>query len=249
MGESGSWARNIYVGGDPVNFLDAKGLEGCPANSSYCVDVTANGGMSPAEFCRIHKFNSWCNSSHPDPHDPATSQPAPRISDPSVFLDLAKYYQKAVAAGDLTDCEAFAAYADFVDVNMAPGSRWAAFRPFLPASEGGGGIRLAGNFGFRSDLNDRTDPGSDQTHHFAAFFAQGIQMSPNSSVEDVANYLVGISAGWEVYGWFRDFQKTWKYNTPDVTLGIMAGLIGYEMGRAGDEQTHVGYMIRSNLCR
>ena len=36
-----SWNRFAYVEGDPVNKLDSRGLEQCPAGSGTCVDITA----------------------------------------------------------------------------------------------------------------------------------------------------------------------------------------------------------------
>jgi RHS repeat-associated protein len=41
VGDPVSWNRYTYVQGDPVNFADPEGLQGCPVGSSTCIEVTA----------------------------------------------------------------------------------------------------------------------------------------------------------------------------------------------------------------
>jgi hypothetical protein len=91
-------------------------------------------------------------------------------------------------------------------------------------------------------------PDKDQAHHFAAFFNQGAIIATDD-IEAVAVILVGGAVALEMGNWFRDFKTTWKFNSPDVRLGVAAGMFGWEARRAGANQSQVGYMIRENLCK
>ena len=71
----------------------------------------------------------------------------------------------------------------------------------------------------------------------------------NLPLDEAAQALLVESFSWELWGLYRDRVTTWNFNLPDATLGFIAGMIGYEAARAGEEQTKLGYMIRQNLCR
>jgi RHS repeat-associated protein len=251
--EPASWGRGVYVHGDPVNLNDQSGLTACDASGNNCTDritVTSSTGMTPQAFCAMYPNHAWCRNAPIDPGDPANRLPPPKVNDPRVLSDLAKYYSKLVADGTMTDCAALASYAGFVDTFVDEHLRVDAFKPFLPKSFGGDGTRLEGRVsGYRDQYIDVVDPNGDQAHHFAFFFNFGARLGPNNDFEAVANLLTVAAVGLEIRGWFGSFRKTWKFNTPDVNLGMAAGMFGYEAARAGNNQSQVAYMIRENLCK
>jgi hypothetical protein len=222
-----SWNKYAYTLGDPVNFGDPAGLDTCPAGSyDTCVDVFGTTvDFDPSTITGLSTGGAYNNAGASHYQALVNSLP---------IRNLALAYQFAVKQGDVSDCDALAAFAANLAQNtndpnifvedfsvLVPSAGATSF--FIETSSYPVALNTGQASGYLSQYqntlpdNPTTGWNGDQGHHFAAFFELGYEysvagLSPGSLAAFALEYIQGMDSG--------------VMNVGDVNLGEAAAQIG-----------------------
>ena len=239
-----------YVGGDPVNGSDPRGLvasncaeiraevEAGGGTVSGCVDryvEPARPRPPPLGICEVFPTHPSCRPRIPVIGGrPWDEEEKPPVLDGEAYGTLAQAYAEAVRRGTYTDCEAMAYY---VTAALTwGGSQFTALESlnvFYPSSVGGRynppvTLQAPGRpSGYRPEYRDYEVPRDDQGHHFAFFFVFGASVSTLDRAEAAVSIAVA-SLGMEL-------NNLTPLNGGDIRLGIWAGNLGYSLTRTLNE--------------
>ncbi len=268
-GDPGSWNRNAYVLGDPVNYLDPKGLTVCDAKGDHCYDfINVYSGDDPYR-------------ANPAGRAPLESQSAgERDIDPAAYISpswqyyMAKSLRDLVQRGQMNDCNAMGSYLAGMSSNIvsAGGGFGAnelisAMNLFIPSENLGAslaklgtgviqGVRgpvVLGDSGAQSGyINQFQDwypnpNNQDQGHHFAFYLMLGY-LNPK-----VANALGGL--GGDIVGQIGELLQKSPMNTGDVNLAGAAMQFGARLRGTTTSQgsaislNNVGSAFNNTFCR
>ena len=265
--DPGSWGRQAYVDGDPVNWNDPSGLyKRCPAgtrvaaDAKSCIPKLSSGGgggggaSGPANGSSLEA---------PPPGDDLNSGPMFDVDD--ALIDVFNEINEDVRAGSLSNCGAFARFAaNALALSTAfPGALTNADMLMRPTRDGGRafnfnvGVQAGG--GWNPSFRDSGGM-SNQGGHAMSFFVLGYyaRSTPeNSSGLIAASYLREWGDAWRLSG-IPDRNRAprtiaeqiaWtaaNINMGDFHLGVAAGLLGGSL-MPRDNQTAEA-RIRNVLC-
>jgi RHS repeat-associated protein len=236
-----SWNRYAYVEGDPVNYLDPRGLQECAAGDPYCVDVKD----TPDPIATLEVYYQYYRYL-------ATTTGPQGINNSGIdgrnVMNSARALQRLVREGVLNDCEALAQYADESALHHEArriGSSTSTafvidFGVFVPSNDrsvqlarslgvdifsvNGHVTLLQDDLGFASGymarFRDSLNPGADQGHHFAAYFILGFQLAG----------LPGGDMAARIAGFLNDIRnegdRNLAYEAVSVGADLRSGKIG-----------------------
>ncbi|MBI1897281.1 MAG: RHS repeat-associated core domain-containing protein, partial [Acidobacteria bacterium] len=233
--DPGSWNRYAYVGGDPVNWIDRRGLD-----KKY--PMCGPGGEKGSE-----EEDDMCYEPSPsyEPQKTAGANAGGGGASNFTPLEIATDLRVRVQDGDINDCEAMALFAGEI-----ASQRWSetatdrqiaeAFSVFVPPNPGLGVQGTANwvrfgeqaNTGYASGYADSLNARASQAHHVAFYFQLGF----NYAMTDIASATAFAMAA-EV----RDsLTRNTAFNLGDALLGGAAAYIGgqFQAGAISRNQLH-----------
>ena len=240
-----SWNRYSYGRNDPTDRYDPLGL--CDQSADTAYSVTVCGGSYPG----------MVNLGSGLPTVGYQANPSPLTRQQSWLL--AKSWQKKVASGAVTDCQALAGFAQNAADNSHTNSQFVSDFGALVPMQFGVGATLTWWSSSAVVLNSASDPqasgyaqqyqntvpdnlatgwNGDKGHHFSALFEFG--------------YLHGIGFG-AIATFVLEYYEAQAtgggvVNQGDVSLGIQAALLGYELAINAISPGEVAASIANTLC-